>query len=93
MLGAVGLAFTALGADPTAPGAPAAGTTAPDTTAPGGGVFEHDGLAHAVAVLRCWDLTLRGADRARALELAESEAPGQAAAVESIVLCNYCLDI
>ncbi|MFE3506196.1 ATP-binding protein [Kitasatospora sp. NPDC059160] len=81
MLGAVGLAFTALGADPTAPGAPAAGTTAPDTTAPGatapgGGVFEHDGLAHAVAVLRCWDLTLRGADRARALELAESALPG-----------------
>ncbi|MGW2372151.1 ATP-binding protein [Kitasatospora sp. NPDC001683] len=49
--------------------------TDPDDGAPGGALFEHDGLAHAVAVLRCWDLTLRGADRARALALADSALP------------------
>ncbi|MFJ4188865.1 ATP-binding protein [Kitasatospora sp. NPDC089509] len=60
MLDTVGLAFTDVDAD--------AGV-------PGGAVFEHDGLAHAVAVLRCWDLTLRGADHASALALAESALP------------------
>ncbi|MER7845712.1 AAA family ATPase [Kitasatospora sp. NPDC096077] len=60
MLDTVGLAFTDVDAD---------------AGAPGGAVFEHDGLAHAVAVLRCWDLTLRGADHASALALAESALP------------------
>ncbi|MEV7598976.1 AAA family ATPase [Kitasatospora sp. NPDC089797] len=60
MLATVGLAFSDVGADPAAPG---------ET------VFERDGLAHAVAVLRCWDLTLRGVDRTRALALAESALP------------------
>ncbi|GAB7189151.1 AAA family ATPase [Kitasatospora sp. Ki12] len=63
MLGTVGLAFS--DADTEAGG----GT-------PGGTVFERDGLAHAVAVLRCWDLTLRGVDRAEAIALGESALPG-----------------
>ncbi|WP_244178704.1 ATP-binding protein [Streptomyces rubellomurinus] len=66
MLDTVGLAFTDVdAADPGTGPAPR-----------GEAVFERDGLAHAVAVLRCWDLTLRGADRARALALAESALPG-----------------
>ncbi|MFF3003817.1 ATP-binding protein [Kitasatospora sp. NPDC057940] len=60
MLGTVGLAFTDDGGD----------------AAPGEVVFERDGLAHAVAVLRCWDLTLRGVDRVEAIALAESALPG-----------------
>ncbi|MGA5823354.1 ATP-binding protein [Kitasatospora sp. NPDC094028] len=60
MLDTVGLAFTDVDTD----------------AAPGEAVFQRDGLAHAVAVLRCWDLTLRGADRERALALAESALPG-----------------
>ncbi|MFJ9775848.1 ATP-binding protein [Kitasatospora sp. NPDC101157] len=59
-LDTVGMAFTDAGAD---------------AAAPGGAVFEQDGLVHAVAVLRCWDLTLRGVDRARALALADSALP------------------
>ncbi|MER7674345.1 AAA family ATPase [Kitasatospora sp. NPDC096128] len=57
MLGTVGLAFTDDG---------------PDGPAAGEAVFERDGLAQAVAVLRCWDLTLRGVHRAEAIALAES---------------------
>ncbi|MEE1781471.1 AAA family ATPase [Streptomyces sp. SP17BM10] len=64
MLGTVGLAFTdaEAGAD--------TGAGVED-----GALFEQDGLVHAVAVLRCWDLTLRGADRQEALALAESALP------------------
>ncbi|MFJ9844170.1 ATP-binding protein [Kitasatospora sp. NPDC101155] len=61
MLDTVGLAFT---------------DTVEDGAALGEAVFEHDGLAHAVAVLRCWDLTLRGGDRAEVIALAESALPG-----------------
>ncbi|MFJ9693825.1 ATP-binding protein [Kitasatospora sp. NPDC101183] len=39
-------------------------------------LFEQDGLAHAVAVLRCWDLTLRGAPREEAITLGETALPG-----------------
>ncbi|MFJ8623503.1 ATP-binding protein [Kitasatospora sp. NPDC093550] len=68
MLGTVGLAFSDIGAGVGDPGA--------GGEAAGGAVFERDGLAHAVAVLRCWDLTLRGVDRAQALALGESALPG-----------------
>ncbi|MFD5462215.1 ATP-binding protein [Kitasatospora sp. NPDC127059] len=66
MLGTVGLAFSDADTD-----------TGADVDAPVSlkAVFEHDGLAHAVAVLRCWDLTLRGTDRAQALALADSALP------------------
>ncbi|MFB6887827.1 AAA family ATPase [Kitasatospora sp. NPDC056327] len=63
MLETVGMAFGDLRED--GPAAPAPGAA-----------FTHDGLIHAVAVLRCWDLTLRGADRAEAIALAESALPG-----------------
>ncbi|MFD8757225.1 ATP-binding protein [Kitasatospora sp. NPDC059577] len=79
MLGTIGLAFSdtfteASGtadadARAEAPGGAGAGTG-------GGAVFERDGLAHAVAVLRCWDLTLRGVDSAEAIALGESALPG-----------------
>ncbi|MFF7454140.1 ATP-binding protein [Kitasatospora sp. NPDC008115] len=62
MLATVGLAFSDLAAG---------GGTSPEEA-----VFEHTGLAHAVAVLRCWDLTLRGADREEAIALADSALPG-----------------
>lgn len=63
MLRTVGLAFS----DASCAGDdPAAQETA----------FERDGLAHAVAVLRCWDLTLRGAHRDEAIAFAESALPG-----------------
>ncbi|MFE7558635.1 ATP-binding protein [Kitasatospora sp. NPDC057500] len=62
MLATVGLAFSDL---------VAGGGTSPEEA-----VFEHTGLAHAVAVLRCWDLTLRGADREEAIALADSALPG-----------------
>ncbi|MFJ9457836.1 ATP-binding protein [Kitasatospora sp. NPDC101447] len=75
MLATVGLAFTDLGADGDADAEVDAGTGG-DGSAPGGAVFEHDGLAHAVAVLRCWDLTLRGVDSAEAIALGESALPG-----------------
>ncbi|MFF2041925.1 ATP-binding protein [Kitasatospora sp. NPDC058170] len=61
-LGTIGLAFT----DPEP-----LGERTPDEV-----LFERDGLNHAVAVLRCWDLTLRGADREEAIALAESALPG-----------------
>ncbi|MFF2077907.1 ATP-binding protein [Kitasatospora sp. NPDC058162] len=61
MLGTVGLAFTDDG---------------PDGAAAGEAVFERDGLAQAVAVLRCWDLTLRGVHRTEAIALAESALRG-----------------
>ncbi len=70
MLGTVGLAFTDAGTGAGGTGADGAGT------APGEAVFERDGLAQAVAVLRCWDLTLRGVDRAEAIALADSALPG-----------------
>ncbi|MER7754690.1 AAA family ATPase [Kitasatospora sp. NPDC097643] len=63
-LGTIGLAFSDTGTG-------AYGGEGDD----GPGVFEDDGLAHAVAVLRCWDLTLRGADREEAIALAESALP------------------
>ncbi|MEU6233511.1 AAA family ATPase [Kitasatospora sp. NPDC047058] len=72
MLATVGLAFSDTGADGPARTAAGTGTGADGGAAPAGGVFEHDGLAHAVAVLRCWDLTLRGAHRDEAMVLAES---------------------
>ncbi|MER5350224.1 AAA family ATPase [Kitasatospora sp. NPDC002551] len=62
MLETVGLAFT--------DGAAKDGPAAPDEV-----LFEQNGLAHAVAVLRCWDLTLRGVHRERAIALAESALP------------------
>ncbi|WP_406195124.1 AAA family ATPase [Kitasatospora sp. NBC_01560] len=72
MLDMIGLAFTDAGAGAgTAVGPGAGGGPTPDEV-----LFERDGLAHAVAVLRCWDLTLRGADRAEAIALAESALPG-----------------
>ncbi|MFD7903620.1 ATP-binding protein [Kitasatospora sp. NPDC059747] len=66
MLDTVGLAFTDADADVD---------TDSDAGTDERSLFEQDGLAHAVAVLRCWDLTLRGADRERALALAESALP------------------
>lgn len=66
MLGTIGLAFADTGM---------AGEPTPDEA-----LFERDGLAHAVAVLRCWDLTLRGADREEAIALAESALPDGRAA-------------
>ncbi|MEV6975050.1 AAA family ATPase [Kitasatospora sp. NPDC093806] len=69
MLGTIALAFT--------DGAAASGAPAADATpTPNEAVFARDGLTHAVAVLRCWDLTLRGEDRAEAIALAESALPG-----------------
>ncbi|MBP0453128.1 AAA family ATPase [Kitasatospora sp. RG8] len=73
MLETVGLAFSDTGAGGSAP--TATGTGADGGPAPDEGVFEHNGLVHAVAVLRCWDLTLRGVDREEAIALAESALP------------------
>ncbi|MFE2109827.1 ATP-binding protein [Kitasatospora sp. NPDC059463] len=79
MLATVGMAFRDLGAD--GPGSTPTGTGAANRTGTDGGplpreaLFEHSGLAHAVAVLRCWDLTLRGADRDEAIALADSALP------------------
>ncbi|MFE2727452.1 ATP-binding protein [Kitasatospora sp. NPDC059327] len=70
MLDMIGLAFTDADAG-VAAGRGTGGGPTPDEV-----LFERDGLAHAVAVLRCWDLTLRGADRAEAIALAESALPG-----------------
>ncbi|MEU9042960.1 MULTISPECIES: AAA family ATPase [unclassified Kitasatospora] len=75
MLGTVGLAFTDADPDPGFGGG-GEGAAADAAAAPGEGVFERDGLAHAVAVLRCWDLTLRGVDSAEAIALGESALPG-----------------
>ncbi|MEV0530535.1 AAA family ATPase [Kitasatospora sp. NPDC050463] len=78
MLETVGLAFSdteTVGPASTdidsGTGTGAAGGPSPDQA-----MFEQNGLAHAVAVLRCWDLTLRGADREEAIALAESALPG-----------------
>ncbi|MFI9332967.1 ATP-binding protein [Kitasatospora sp. NPDC052868] len=71
MLETVGLAFTDADSDTdTGTGTGAAGGPSPD-----GAMFEQNGLVHAVAVLRCWDLTLRGVDRKEAIALAESALP------------------
>lgn len=73
-LATVGLAFSDTDADT---GGGTDGGTDGDTGGgtDGGALFAQDGLAHAVAVLRCWDLTLRGADRQEALALADSALP------------------
>lgn len=92
MLRTVGLAFTDSGAggdtdtdtdaDTGAGGGAGSDAGADAGSGTGGGptpdevLFERDGLNHAVAVLRCWDLTLRGADREEAIALAESALPG-----------------
>ncbi|MFI6156464.1 ATP-binding protein [Kitasatospora sp. NPDC051170] len=85
MLRTVGLAFSDAAADAAAAAAvnadanadaAADASCADDGPAPPEAVFERDGLAHAVAVLRCWDLTLRGAHRDEAIAFAESALPG-----------------
>ncbi|MFE6050490.1 ATP-binding protein [Kitasatospora sp. NPDC056446] len=78
MLGTVGLAFsdTDAGGDGDGGGAGGGGDAGAGAAAGGAAVFARDGLSHAVAVLRCWDLTLRGVDRAEAIALAESALPG-----------------
>ncbi|WP_344332887.1 ATP-binding protein [Kitasatospora putterlickiae] len=82
MLATVGMAFRDVAFGDTASGGAAFGSTASGDTAAAGApppeeaIFEHTGLAHAVAVLRCWDLTLRGVDRDEAIALAESALPG-----------------
>ncbi|MFE6868743.1 ATP-binding protein [Kitasatospora sp. NPDC057692] len=80
MLETVGMAFGDVAAD----GSAAAGTatsTGPAAGTRGGplpnkALFEQNGLAQAVAVLRCWDLTLRGVDREEAIAFADSALPG-----------------
>ncbi|WP_380281656.1 ATP-binding protein [Kitasatospora purpeofusca] len=88
MLETVGMAFSDIRADgsaATAVGTAAATGTGTATGAaagpkdgppPNDALFEHNGLAQAVAVLRCWDLTLRGVDREEAIAFAESALPG-----------------
>ncbi|MFE7528763.1 ATP-binding protein [Kitasatospora sp. NPDC057542] len=68
----VGMAFSDIGAS----GSGSAATGANGEPPPDQAIFEHNGLAHAVAVLRCWDLTLRGVDREETIALAESALPG-----------------
>ncbi|MER7704055.1 AAA family ATPase [Kitasatospora sp. NPDC097605] len=76
MLATVGMAFSDIAADgPVATGGGSGGSGANGGPAPEEILFERTGLAHAVAVLRCWDLTLRGVDRAEAIALAESALP------------------
>ncbi|MGW2254296.1 ATP-binding protein [Kitasatospora sp. NPDC001660] len=70
MLDMVGLAFTDTHADHEDGKSGKA-----DEPVTGDRAFEQDGLIHAVAVLRCWDLTLRGTDRTEAIALAESALP------------------
>ncbi|WP_051838710.1 ATP-binding protein [Streptomyces sp. NRRL WC-3742] len=74
MLRTVGLAFGE-SEDPT-PADPTLSDPTPAGSRPAEAAFERDGLTHAVAVLRCWDLTLRGAHRDEAIAFAESALPG-----------------
>ncbi|MFB7471307.1 AAA family ATPase [Kitasatospora sp. NPDC056184] len=81
MLETVGMAFSDVGADSPATAAAAATATGPtagpkDGPLPRESLFEQNGLAQAVAVLRCWDLTLRGVDREEAIAFADSALPG-----------------
>ncbi|MFE7190317.1 ATP-binding protein [Kitasatospora sp. NPDC057541] len=80
MLETVGMAFSDVGADGRDAAATAhaagRGAGADGGRPPERNLFEHNGLAHAVAVLRCWDLTLRGVDHEQAIALAESALPG-----------------